>query len=154
VFTKAASACFFSFSAFVFLSPALVFAVTFTVLAASLASLSNLFASFLANDQSHKDVYPAAGKAQIAPALLEFKDGSLAGGGLETACSDDIALTNTGDLRVGGKRYRCSSRIQFRSSHRLPFCGHVVSRDRETRQSLDVGPIIFKFNPFITTSWR
>lgn len=105
MFTNAASACFFSFSAFTFLSPALVFAATFTVLAASFASFSNLFASFLADDRSHKHLCPA-GKLGIAPALLEFKVGPSVGGGVETTCSDDIVLTNTSDLRVGGKRCR------------------------------------------------
>lgn len=132
MFTNAASTCFFSFSAFAFLSPALVFAVTFAVLAASFASFSNLFASFLADDRSHKQLC-LAGKFQIAPALLEVEDGPSAGGGLGTACSDDIVLTNPSDLRVGWKRYRCRSRIQFRSSHRPSVCGHVAGRDRLQR---------------------
>jgi hypothetical protein len=116
VFTNAVSACFFSFSTLTFFSPMLVFAVTFAVLAASFASFSNLFASFLAGDRSHKQLESLAGKLRIAPALLEFKAGPSAGGGLETACWDDIALTNPSDLRVGEKRYRYSSRIQFRST--------------------------------------
>lgn len=139
MFTKAASVCFFSFSTLVFLSPALVLVATFTVLAASLASFSNLFASFLAEHQGHKDLC-RVGEARIAPALLELKVGPSAEGGLETACSDDIVLKNTRDLGGGGKRYRCSSRIQFRSSHRLPFLGHVVacanSRSRDASKPI------------------
>jgi len=86
VFTNTVSACFFSFSAFVFFSPTLVFAVTLAVLAASFASFSNLFASFLADDRSHKHLEPLAGKLRTAPALLEFDTGPSAGGGLGTAC--------------------------------------------------------------------
>jgi hypothetical protein len=129
VFTNAASTCFFSFSAFAFLSPTSVFAVTFAVLAASFASFSNLFASFLADDWSHEHLN-LAGEPRTVPALLEFEVGPSTGGGLGTACSDDIVLASPSDLRVGGKRYRGSSRIQFGSSHRVPDCGHVVGRDR------------------------
>ena len=118
VFTNAASACFFPLSALTFFSPAVVFVVTFAVLAASFASFSNLFASFLAGDRSHKHLGSQVGKLRIAPALLEFEDGPSAGGRLGTAPWDDIALTNPGDLCVGEKRYRCS-RIQFRSSYEL-----------------------------------
>ena len=98
MFTNAVSACFFSFSALAFFSPTLVFAVTFAVLAASLASFSNLFASFLAGDQSHKHLQSLAGELRIAPALLEFKAGPSGGGRFEMACWDDIALTNPSDL--------------------------------------------------------
>lgn len=116
MFTNAGSVCFFSFSAFAFFSPTLVFAVSFAVLAASFASFSNLFASFLAGDRSHKHLQSVAGKLRIAPAFLELEADPSGGGGLGMACWDDIALTNPSDLRVGGKRYRCSSRIQFRST--------------------------------------
>ena len=125
MFTNAAPTCFFSFSAFAFLSPAFVFAATLAVLAASFASFSNLFASFLADDRSHKRLC-RTGTPRIAPALLDVGVDPSTGGGLGAACSDDIVLANLRDLRAGGKRYRCSSRIQFRSSHRSPFCGHVA----------------------------
>jgi len=48
VLKKAGSSSFFSFSTFAFFSPAGVEATTLAVLAASLASFSNRFASFLA----------------------------------------------------------------------------------------------------------
>ena len=98
MFTNAASVCFFSFSALAFFSPTLVFVVIFAVLAASFASFSNLFASFLAGDRSHKHLQSFAGKLRITPALLEFEVGPSCGGGFETACWDDIALTNPRDL--------------------------------------------------------
>lgn len=116
MFTNAVSTCFFSFSALAFFSPALVFAVTFAVLAASFASFSNLFASFLAEDRSHKYLRSLAEKLRITPALLEFEAGPSSGGGFGTACWDDIVLTNPSDLWVGERRYRYSSRIQFRSA--------------------------------------
>ena len=115
MFTNAASACFFSFSAFVFFSPTLIFAVTFAALAASFASFSNLFASFLAEDLSQISGIHW-GNLRVAPAFFEFETGPSDGSGLGTACWEDIALTNPSDPRVGGKRYRCSSRIQFRSA--------------------------------------
>ena len=86
MFTNTVSACFFSFSVFAFFSPTLVFAMTFAVLAASFASFSNLFASFLADDRSHKHPESLARKLWIAPALLEFEAGPSAGGGLGAAC--------------------------------------------------------------------
>ena len=136
MFTNAASACFFSFSPFVFFSPTLVFAVTFAVLAASFASFSNLFASFLASDRSHKHPQCLSGKLRIAPALLEFEAGPSAGGGLGTACWDDIALTNPSDLRAGGKRYRYSSRIQFRSTESQVACLWSRCESRSSRRTV------------------
>lgn len=125
MFTNAAPTCFFSFSAFAFFSPVLVFAATLAVLAASFASFSNLFASFLADYRSHKRLCQT-GTPRIAPAFLDVGVDPSTGGGLGATCSDDIVLANLSDLRAGGKRYRCNSRIQFRSSHRSPFRGHVA----------------------------
>lgn len=105
MFTNAASACFFSFSAFTFFSPTLVFAVTLTALAASFASFSNLFASFLAGDRSQTSGMPW-GELRAAPALFELGTDPSDGGGFGTVCCDDIALANPSDAGVGGKRYR------------------------------------------------
>ena len=58
--------------------------VVFVVLAASFASFSNLFASFLAGDRSHKQLLVR--KSGTAPALLEFEAGPSVGGGLGTGC--------------------------------------------------------------------
>lgn len=85
MFTNAASVCFFSFSTFTFFSPTVVFTVAFAVLAASFASFSNLFASFLAGDRSHKRLGSPEGKLRAAPALLEFEVGPSTGDGLGTA---------------------------------------------------------------------
>lgn len=123
MFTNTGSSSFFSFCSLTLFSPPVVDAVTFEVLAANLASFSNLFASFFAEHHSISQNQTNLDQAHT-PELFEFGLGASnlgagtgAGGAVRGGSFGVCDIFRGVDLsrgyRMAENRYRCLASIQL-----------------------------------------